>query len=49
MFIGTWLGQLVGWYGPNDGARFIGGIVGAIIVLAIYGMIAGRSSSRPMV
>ena len=49
MFVGTWLGQLVGWYGPNDGARFIGGIVGALVVLFIYGLIAGRSSSRPMV
>jgi uncharacterized membrane protein YeaQ/YmgE (transglycosylase-associated protein family) len=44
MFLATWLGQALGWYGPDDGARFIGGIVGAIIILAIYGFIAGRSS-----
>lgn len=42
MYVGTMLGQLVGWYGPNDGARWIGGIVGACVVLFVYGLIAGR-------
>lgn len=41
-FVATWLGQQVGWYGPDDGAGFIGAIVGAIIVLFIYGLIVGR-------
>ena len=45
-FVATWLGRAVGWYGPNDGANFIGAIVGAIIVLAIWGMIAGRRTDR---
>ena len=45
MFVGTYLGQMVGWYGPNDGARFIGGVVGACVILFIYGMIAGRRST----
>ncbi len=40
----TFIGQAVGWYGPNQGAGFIGAIVGAVIVLAIYGFIATRSS-----
>jgi uncharacterized membrane protein YeaQ/YmgE (transglycosylase-associated protein family) len=44
-FVATFLGQAVGWYGPNDGAGFIGAVVGAIIVLAIWGFIAGRSST----
>lgn len=35
-FIGSWLGQAFGWYGPYDGAGFIGSIVGAIVLLAIY-------------
>jgi uncharacterized membrane protein YeaQ/YmgE (transglycosylase-associated protein family) len=43
-FVATFLVQAIGWYGPNDGAGFIGAIVGAIIVLAIYHMIARRSS-----
>ncbi len=44
-FLATWLGQAIGWYRPGEGAGFIGAIVGAIIVLAIYGMIAGRRTS----
>ncbi len=37
-----WLGRAVGWYGPNDSAGFLMSVVGAIIVLAIYHMVAGR-------
>jgi len=44
-FVATYLGQAIGWYGPNEGARFIGAIVGAIILLAVWGMIAGRRGS----
>ena len=44
-FVSTYLGQAIGWYGPNEGAGFIGAIVGAIIVLAIWGLIAGRRHS----
>lgn len=39
-FVATWLGQALGWYSANEGAGFIGAIVGAIIVLFVYGMIA---------
>jgi uncharacterized membrane protein YeaQ/YmgE (transglycosylase-associated protein family) len=46
-FVATYLGQAIGWYGPNDGAGFIGAIVGACIVLFVWGLIAGRRS--PMV
>ena len=41
-FVATWLGQQIGWYGPDDGAGFIGAIVGAIIIQFVYGLIAGR-------
>jgi len=41
-FVATWLGQALGWYGPNEGAGLIGAVVGAVIVLAIWGMIARR-------
>ena len=44
-FLATFLGQALGWYGPNQGAGFIGAIVGAIVVLAIYGFVAGRTRS----
>jgi uncharacterized membrane protein YeaQ/YmgE (transglycosylase-associated protein family) len=36
-FVATWLGQAIGWYGPNDGAGLIGATVGAIIVLLVWG------------
>jgi len=44
-FVATWLGQALGWYRADEGAGLIGAVVGAIIVLAIWGMIAGRRSS----
>jgi len=34
--VATWLGQAVGWYQPGQSAGFIGAIVGAVIILAIY-------------
>ena len=42
-FVATWLGQAIGWYGPNEGAGFIGAIVGAIIVLFLYGALRRRA------
>ena len=39
-FVATWLGQALGWYGPGQGAGFIGAVVGAVIVLAVWGMIS---------
>jgi len=41
-FIATWLGQAIGWYGPNDQAGFIGAIVGAVIILLIWGAVVRR-------
>jgi len=45
-FVATFLGQALGWYGPNQGAGFIGAVVGAIVVLAIYGFVAGRRTTN---
>jgi uncharacterized membrane protein YeaQ/YmgE (transglycosylase-associated protein family) len=44
-FVATWLGQALGWYSANQGAGLIGAIVGAVIVLFIYGMIAKRNAT----
>jgi uncharacterized membrane protein YeaQ/YmgE (transglycosylase-associated protein family) len=41
-FVATWLGQALGWYRPGEGAGLIGAVVGAIIVLLIWGAVAGR-------
>jgi uncharacterized membrane protein YeaQ/YmgE (transglycosylase-associated protein family) len=41
-FVASYLGQAVGWYSAGEGAGFIGAIVGAIIVLLVWGMITRR-------
>ena len=41
-FVATYLGQAVGWYKAGQEAGFIGAIVGAIIVLVVWGLIAPR-------
>jgi len=41
-FVASYLGQAMGWYAPGEGAGLIGAIVGAVIVLFIWGMIARR-------
>ena len=44
-FVATFLGQALGWYQPGQGAGLIGAVVGAIIVLIVYGMVQGRRSA----
>jgi uncharacterized membrane protein YeaQ/YmgE (transglycosylase-associated protein family) len=44
-FVATYLGQALGWYNAGEGAGLIGATVGAIIVLLIWGAIAGRRRS----
>ena len=41
-FVATFLGQAMGWYSAGQGAGLIGAVVGAIIVLFVYGLVAGR-------
>ena len=40
--VGGFLGRALGLYQPGEPAGFLGALVGAIIVLAIYRMAAGR-------
>lgn len=42
-FVATFLGQSLGWYGPNEGAGLIGAVVGAVVVLGVWGMISKRA------
>ena len=41
-FVATFLGQALGWYQPGEGAGLIGAVVGAVVVLLVYGMVEGR-------
>ena len=46
-FLATWLGQALGWYEAGEGAGLIGATVGAIIVLLVWGALAGRRRTLP--
>jgi uncharacterized membrane protein YeaQ/YmgE (transglycosylase-associated protein family) len=41
-FVATYIGQAVGWYRADQGAGFIGAVVGAVIILAIWSLIDRR-------
>lgn len=43
-FVASFLGQALGWYGPGEGAGLIGAVVGAVIVLLVWGMISKRNA-----
>jgi uncharacterized membrane protein YeaQ/YmgE (transglycosylase-associated protein family) len=43
--VATYLGQAIGWYQAGEGAGLIGAIVGAIIILVIWGVIAGNRTA----
>jgi uncharacterized membrane protein YeaQ/YmgE (transglycosylase-associated protein family) len=40
--VATYLGQAIGWYNAGEGAGLVGAIVGAIIVLVVWGFLAPR-------
>jgi uncharacterized membrane protein YeaQ/YmgE (transglycosylase-associated protein family) len=44
-FVATYLGQALGWYTAGEGAGLIGAVVGAIIVLVVWGFFAPRSAA----
>ncbi|MGA6965355.1 MAG: GlsB/YeaQ/YmgE family stress response membrane protein [Xanthobacteraceae bacterium] len=41
-FVATFLGQAIGWYKAGKSAGFIGALVGAIVVLVVWGIFANR-------
>jgi uncharacterized membrane protein YeaQ/YmgE (transglycosylase-associated protein family) len=43
-FVATFLGQAIGWYQPGEGAGLIGAVVGAVVVLAIWAMVANKQT-----
>jgi len=47
-FVATWLGQMIGWYRPDQGAGFIGATVGALVVLFVWNrLVAARVIPDP--
>ena len=41
-FVASYLGHALGWYAPGEGAGLIGAVVGAIVVLFVWGVLAKR-------
>jgi uncharacterized membrane protein YeaQ/YmgE (transglycosylase-associated protein family) len=41
-FAATYLGQLVGWYKQGENAGFLMSVIGAVILLVIYGLVAKK-------
>jgi len=42
--LATYIGQAIGWYKAGEGAGLIGAVVGALIVLVIWGMVSKRTA-----
>ena len=40
--VASYLGHALGWYAPGEGAGLIGAVVGAMIVLFVWGVISRR-------
>jgi len=41
--IATYVGQAMGWYTAGQGAGFIASVVGAVVLLFIYGLIKRKT------
>ena len=42
--LGGWLGRAMGMYGPDQPAGFLMALVGSVILLMLYRVVAGRRS-----
>jgi len=42
--LGGYIGRLMGFYGPNEGAGFFMALLGSILLLALYRVAVGRRS-----
>jgi uncharacterized membrane protein YeaQ/YmgE (transglycosylase-associated protein family) len=43
--VGGFVGRATNMYGPNDAAGFFMATLGAVVVLALYRMVVGRSAA----
>lgn len=48
-FLASFIGRAVGWYGEGDGAGWIASILGAMLLLWIYRMVALRGRTTTTV
>jgi uncharacterized membrane protein YeaQ/YmgE (transglycosylase-associated protein family) len=43
--VANFLGSAIGWYRPGDAAGWIASVLGAMILLAVYGMVKKNSAT----
>ena len=43
-FLATYAGQAMGWYAVGSAAGWIASVVGAIVLLIVYGLVAKKSN-----
>jgi uncharacterized membrane protein YeaQ/YmgE (transglycosylase-associated protein family) len=44
-FVASYLGQKIGWYQPGEPSSFIGAVVGAMLLLLLYRLIAPKRNT----
>lgn len=45
-FVAGFIGQALGFYAAGEGVGFIGSVVGALIVLFVYGLVVKQGGSK---
>lgn len=43
-FLANYVGQAMGWYQAGEAAGFMASVVGAVVLLVVYGLVKGKSS-----
>jgi uncharacterized membrane protein YeaQ/YmgE (transglycosylase-associated protein family) len=43
-FLATYAGRYMGWYAPGQTAGFIGALIGAVVLLALWAVFARKAS-----
>ncbi|MDH4419623.1 GlsB/YeaQ/YmgE family stress response membrane protein [Acidovorax sp. HMWF029] len=43
-FLASYVGQAMGWYAQGDSAGWIASVLGAVVLLVVYGLVKGKSS-----
>jgi uncharacterized membrane protein YeaQ/YmgE (transglycosylase-associated protein family) len=41
--VARYVGAAMGWYGPQEAAGWLASVIGAVVLLFIYGLIRGRT------
>lgn len=45
-FVASYVGAALGWYRQGDAAGWIASIIGAIVLLALYHLVRGKTAGR---